>query len=407
MMKLAAFLIVAYTFSSSSPSQERTASPYDSEVINKIQNALKQRRKATPKESDQSKFLQPIFAKHIHTEYKRMSDEGLLSRVIDGFTAKVMLTLLTAHDGLRTKKMDDSYLLREFTNLAKEFSIEFESLFAMLFHLHKFFGDEVDELNVLMQLPTEKCSDANRERINLRFEEFFVSCYTIQGEIGGPYRKINEDFQLDKLHNDEKSFDTVEAAGAFRTRALSQDNDRFPELFSPYSRMRKFRSGETDLVSSAFIKLYKKRKHIPEERVFWRGMNSVTGSQFEEFVEGEEFYWSSFVSASTDRAIGEKFCRKDQDDPKDTTPAAESVLFRITVAPSVTVSDFDPHHNERRILLALKMDKLSQYPEEKEVLLYPNHKFRIDRVLKDSHSCQTNFPGRGIVRLVCLGFNGF
>merc|ERR1712146_57623 len=189
-----------------------------------------------------------------------------------------------------------------------------------------------------------------------------ASMYTFQREKGGPYREINEFFQLDNLYHHD---------------ALNG-------------------KGEIDLVTEAFFYLH---QYHPEFRPdvpcwVWRGMWRLSDDQFQKFQQGKRFYWPSFVSTSQWREIAEEFCKQKPEEPG--FPDAKSVLFHIELLKSYTC--------------AIKLEVISQYPEEKEILLYPYHRFEVLGVERSASNRRIRkkrafdgFCGRGVVKLRCLG----
>lgn len=220
--------------------------------------------------------------------------------------------------------------------------------------------------------------------------ELGVFMYTIQRERGGPYRKINEEFQADDLVCDKFEIG-AEIVGMSQqkmleySRFLTQDPFLFPFDFKVLED-RKYLSGEVEMVTASFEKLYNSRWSenlavLPGK--FWRGMDNLSDDQFEQFQPGVKFFWPSFVSTSEKRSVAVNFCREDVDNPESQIKP-ESALFRIWLQENAG---------------ALSISSVSQYADEEEVLLYPYHKFEVTSVIQDHNL----FQGRAIINLLCLG----
>merc|ERR1719263_2647463 len=90
-------------------------------------------------------------------------------------------------------------------------------------------------------------------------------------------------------------------------------------------------------------------------------MNHLEDSQWNEFEVGEEILWPSFLSTSEDLAIALKFTKEKPED-ENGKPQETSALFEILL-------------DENAYALSLKT--ISMYEKEKEVLLYPYHRFKV------------------------------
>jgi len=192
--------------------------------------------------------------------------------------------------------------------------------------------------------------------------KFAMRLYTLESEVGGPYREVNDKIQLD--HN-----------GLDKVKPYIED-DKHPGL-QPHL-----------IVCYGFFYLFKHHwaeygiNHTNAAEGAWRGMKNISDEQWNSY-NGEcvEFYWPCFVSTSLEKKVAVNFCRDDPDkEEEEVLPT--SVLFHIALSDKT---------------YALSLRKLSMVEKENEVLLHPYHRFRILEKVKDP-----TFKGRGILNLQCV-----
>lgn len=177
--------------------------------------------------------------------------------------------------------------------------------------------------------------------------QFMVAIYTVDKDRGGPYKIINQDAQDDKITS--RFANTSVMHGFF----LLYDN--YPE----------FR---------------------PEAGIYWRGMNSISEDQFNSFYLAKEFVWPAYVSVSSDEKQARKFTQEDVDTEPLGPPSPNGVLFRVTLPDDA---------------FALKLDEISAFPDEKEVLLYHHSAFIVTAVHRGENSILAG--GRGVINLLYVG----
>lgn len=171
------------------------------------------------------------------------------------------------------------------------------------------------------------------ESAKLALAKLGVFYYTACGDIGGPYRQVNKGLR-----------------------------EGTPENLI----------GHTGYIMKGFEYVRKNCKQfIARPGIYWRGMTGVTKKQFQKFRIGEEALWPGFFSCSRNRAKAEEFLQPEKGRKTD------SVLFEVVIP-----------ENSRALYVA----KMSEYPEEKEVVIYPYQRFRI--------TCLKKGPDfRGIIQM--------